>query len=324
MITQYNKFINESVDNFIFEEEKLFGLINNEKSWLTYGLGVRNIIEKIWKDNNMLSPLEPSERNKFIEDLRVFYKTGVSENVIKLTLINRLPKDIQKNYNEKSNIKEIIEVFLDNSFLIKNDDNTWCLVNKLNANYTDIAEILTHIIKNLIDSKANNTLGMTVYNTIMGGDTKKGLKLLVLDGTGIERMILRYVGNNRDSFLKFTNHIKDQSIRGAALEDKIKEYLEGMGIENKYSGGDGNFVDMIFGADLVVYSDKYSNFDDKKFKSIQVKVYLPWDKSKWEEYLSNDVRKRYPLVNWLSSIDRDGNIILIDIKTGEEIELIEK
>jgi hypothetical protein len=323
MITQYNKFINESVDNFIFNEDRLFQLISKEQSWLTYKLGLRDAIEKIWKDNNMLSPLEPSERKTFIEDLRVFYKTGIDENLIKMTLINRLPDDVKKNYNENSNIKEVIEIFLDNSFLIKNDDNTWCLVNKLNANYYDIAKILTHIIKNLINSKSNHTLGMKVYDTIMKGDTKNGLKELVLDGTGIERMILRYVGKDRDSFLKFTEHIEDQSARGAILEKEITEYLENIGIENKYSGGDGNFVDMIFGADLVVYSEKYSNFDDKKFKSIQVKTYFPWDKSKWESFLNDKVRRRYPYINWLCT-KRNNDIIFIDIKTGKEVELIKK
>ena len=109
-------------------------------------------------------------------------------------------------------------------------------------------------------------------------------------------------GNGLDDFLKFTKNIKRNSEKGEIAENKVRDYLIDNGFDIEYQGGNGDFIDMIFGCDMIVYRD------DVGYKSIQVKSYLP------------DIEDiKYYQIDWLAV--SNGTIRIIDIKTSNTVSL---
>jgi hypothetical protein len=73
--------------------------------------------------------------------------------------------------------------------------------------------------------------------------------------------------------MNYTNNITRNSKIGEDNENKIKSKLEKNGFEILYQGGDGDFIDMIFGADLIISREDYG------ILLVQVKTTGPY----WEQ-----------------------------------------
>lgn len=248
--------------NFVFEDffsqnskdiNLLYSKIHPLGKWLikSDGLGMMKIIDEIFEEYGYTNPLTSAEINKFILGLSILRKTNIDPSYISKRLRDKIPNGIE-------NLK-----------LIRDADGNWDYLNKLNTNYSAISELLSTLISRGLDTNYEN--GIVVYNNVIS-DPKSGLLSI---SKYIKRLIIHYFidkGEGLNDFRKFTEKIKEMSDIGEVAEDKICNYLTLMGFEISYKGGNGDFIDMIFGCDMIVFRE------DIGYKTIQVKNRFPgWD-----------------------------------------------
>jgi hypothetical protein len=194
-------------------------------------------------------------------------------------------------YYEYETMKSVSRVY--------DDSGKWDYINKLNTNYSDLAELLTELFirGNMVDKLKNkNTLGLMEY--------LKSIK------DKLERVIDKYI--KLDEFKSFVRNTKYLSKVGEKAENDVKNILEKAQINTIYQGGDGDFIDMIFGVDLIV------NSGGEDF-TIQVK-------SNENQSIQSRKLKKYEKIDFIASptdygiimFDVDGNELKFD-KNGDEI-----
>ena len=263
------------VENFNPDEkEELFNKISHLKDWIykSEGLGMMNIIDSIFEEKNWRQRISQDSISKFNRGLDLLSHSSMSQYHINKQLQRKLPNGI-------------------NSATAVLDNGEWHLVNKLNTNYFDLADLLSDLV--LKGKEANPEKGQLVYDAIIE-NTQKGLLGLK---PHLKRLLLKYFPTLQD-YKRYTRYSKEMSEIGEKNEDKIRDILINAGFDIKYQGGNGDFIDMLFGTDLIVW--------DKKFglKTIQVKSVLYWDKVGYYE------------VDWIGE-GRSGK--LFDKKTRVEI-----
>lgn len=275
---KYKQFIGESVN---FNENELKEKIISQGKWLilSKGLSMMNVIDNLLEQYK--KPVSPEEIKTFNKGIDILRKTNFPN--IDYVLSSRFPGGISN--------KKLVYV-----------NGEWSYVNKLNTNYSDITDLLVHIIKLMLNdtNKAIQQYINPIYENIKIGNVKEGLLLLK---PKIESIINHYFitnGNGLDEFLKFTNNIKRNSDKGEIAEEKACKYLINNGFTIEYQGGNGDFIDMLFGVDLITFRE------DIGYKTVQVKAFLPKRES-----------MEYYKVDWFIIVDTD--IKIIDRNTFQEV-----
>lgn len=249
--------------NFISEDlfnqsdvnrELLFDKISNLKKWLyvSDGLGLMSVIDEIFDEYGYKNNLTSDEVSKFMSGLEIIRKTSLDDNYINSRIRSKIPSGIE-------NLK-----------LVRNPKGEWDYLNKLNTNYSALSELVTELIMRGIDF--NYEKGKLVYDKIINNPVE-GLLFLK---PYMKKLIVNYFidrGEGLNDFRKFCSHIKITTDLGEFAESKIMDYLISKGFEISYSGGNGDFIDMIFGCDLIIYNDEYG------YKTVQVKNRFPGWKS---------------------------------------------
>jgi hypothetical protein len=173
-------------------------------------------------------------------------------------------------------------------------DGEWHYVNKLNTNYSDTSELLTTIIEKM--GKMDE-----VYNWLIKDPNPERVKNFLLKS--IKPNISKFLNTtfkDKIEILQFTRNSKNNTEIGDAAESKIESILEKNGFNILYRGGNGDLVDMIFGADII--AERF----DKGIVLIQVKSSGP----KWENL--GDYK-----VDWIGI----GNGKFYDKNTRKEIDI---
>jgi hypothetical protein len=266
-----------------FNTQLLFNKISSLERWLyrTDGLGLMNVIDELFLEQGYSVELTKEEKIKLEEGLYFLRLTKMKESYIRRRLMDKLPGGI------------------DGIKLVKDSDGNYMYVNKLNTNYRDLSEMLVELIKR--GCEANPDKGFAVYNDVIE-NPKFGLSKLK---PYIKKLLENYFvkdGNGLDDFNKFTKYSTILTGIGEKSEEEFKEYFEDMGFEVLYQGGNGDFIDMIFGCDLIVHREDY------EFKSVQIKHNFPsWENLKYYE------------VDWVGI--RKPNITLYELKTRREFSI---
>ena len=183
-------------------------------------------------------------------------------------------------------IKNINGKFIDDRFnsisLVVGEDGKWHPVNKLNTNYSDIADLLSDILDK-------------------SGFTNS---LLKLNDTELKDALIRYRNkyNLKEEMDKLCIDIKSYiqynrrfSDIGEINENKVSDFLSKNGCEILYQGGDGDVVDMLYGCDLIVSKN------DKIFL-VQVKSKISTAKESVNNY-------KYSNIDWFCAPTYNGIII---------------
>ena len=210
-------------------ENQLCKNLNSLKNFLVKDLGLREVI-----DNALDAIREINDLNdQYQEPMGILYNTGKYNNMIKVV--------DGKYFNER----------LVNAGIVRNSEGEYDYVNKLNTNYSDLAELLTDLFVkgNQVDKLVNkNDLGLKTYlKSIKGSLTK---------------LIEKYY--EVDELRDFVNNTIHLTNVGDDAEQKASDILERVGFNKLYQGGDGDFIDMLFGVDLIM---EYNG----KVKTCQVK-----------------------------------------------------
>lgn len=184
---------------------------------LPYGLGIRYIVDSI------LSPMKNNE-------------AGLDEYQEPLSLLSQTGK-----YNDDIVIVDGVYTSerLKKMSLVLDPDGTYHYVNKLNTNYRDITEMLTQL---LVDGgKLDDLKDLTseeIYDYLFS--IKKDLKPL----------ILKYLKSH--GLLEFTRNSINNTSQGDRCESYVEQRFNEIGIRTLYRGGNGDFIDMIYGTDLII------------------------------------------------------------------------
>lgn len=216
-------------------------------SFLYKDLGLKDIINQKIKLMGEVKDLN----DKYQNPLMLLYKTGK---------FNDIKRENNKFYTDK-----LVDVST-----LYDEGGAWHYVNKLNTNYADLAELLTELfirggIANKLTNK--NKLGLKKYLSSI-----KDKLINVLD---------KYI--SLDEYKSFIRNAKHLSQKGEQAEDDVRKVLESFGMKTLYTGGHGDFIDMLYGIDLImdykgkVYLVQIKNTEDQALKSAEYPRYRKLD-----------------------------------------------
>ena len=249
--------INKSIPNVL--GGSVYNKLNSLGNWIgdEDGLNLQKVVDDI------LSDIKYNIQEKDIEDninganTLVSYKK-ISENQYKFFVRNLSRKKL---------------VYVDDEGNL-DPNGKWHYVNKLNTNYSDLADLLATYLekaKNFGSPAATKILN-TISNTTDTETIKK--VLLKYKGDFKEQLFEKYLERKTD-LMNFTKYSTKFSKYGDQMETDVSKAFENIGYKLLYRGGNGNFIDMIFSVDLIMgrYKEaktiqvKSSESDAKKFES---------------------------------------------------------
>lgn len=256
--------------NLINYRKKIFDKIDPLKSWLYYntGLNLMIIINEVLEQYK--TPLEQSEIDDFNKGIDILRKSSMIQYDIDKILEKKLPGGI-------TSVK-----------LVKKSDGSYSYLNKLNTNYTALANLLTDMIVKSIE--INREKGLGFYEKLIQDPQKALLSIQKF----LKRLILNYFPT-LESLEVYSKYIMKSSEIGEFSEKKVADFLQRLGYTILYQGGNGNFIDMIFGCDIICQKEDEIGDLYSGIKTIQVKSYLPkmddlkYYKVDWVSYGYNNV-----------------------------------
>ena len=132
----------------------------------------------------------------------------------------------------------------------------------------------------------------------IGDMTVQNIKSILLEK---KQDIIDYIKNyfDIDSIKEFTRNTKVTSNTGEKAEDYVKSVLEKFGMETLYNGGNGDFIDMVFGIDLIMKYNHKSKWENKENSFVF--------KSNYWKYceIKNTIKKK------IKNINMDNNFLPI-------------
>ena len=211
-------------ERFYGNEKLVCDNIRKLGSWLgDYdGLNMKDIVNKLLEDDKQCEDMNP----KYQKPMGYLYKTGIVKDIIK--------KSDGTYYTKK----------LNNCCLVKDENGEWDYVNKLNTNYNDLSELLTTLF--LKGGKIDELTKLNVAEI-------KSYLLNLRKNNVLLKLFMKYF--TIDEYRDFTYNTKGNTVRGDYVEDLTKQMLEKEGYTTLYEGGNGDFIDMKYGVDLIVEKD---------------------------------------------------------------------
>jgi hypothetical protein len=257
----------------------------NYKNCDTYKSSDKRTINFCKAMNNHTKKYKEYYKN-YINSLLENYKTNLpkKERDKYLPIIDIISK-------HKPSISQKVEDFkkdIDNISYVMDENNKWHPINKLNTNYSDISELLTYMIKKFFGTKSTDTFfgkllsreSAYEYLKNYNGtnpficslkkqyDDNKHLsvdQLLVLSTTAtdvinhdffikeaFEKVFSKKVSLTIEEIKSFINNTTKNSYEGEVVENIIEGVLEDHGWKIIHKGGNGDFIDMKFGIDLII------------------------------------------------------------------------
>lgn len=287
----------------------MVNLIKEDVSRMLSIMGVQTLNEAYYQEcSRFFGDNEKLQVCKRIASLKSWLHKddGLGMKAIINDKLTELKTDVPENLKEKfikaayllQNLGKITKIQTQ-SFIINRVEGAkliyvngeWQPVNKLNTNYSDLAELITDLLYRGGDNAKPYIDGIIA-------DPKSGL-------LGIKKYLPRLVGKyfeDSKELLGYTKNIQRSSDIGEVAENEVKSKLEDIRFVSEYTGGNGDLIDMVFGTDLIM------SRDDVGTKTIQVKnSEWAWDRS-----------DSYSYVDWVIIANP---FTIYDNKTKQKVEL---
>jgi len=219
------------------------------------GLGIEKIIDKI------LDPLKSNIRQEEID-----------KHIFGINLLKNNGNISEIQYNDFiKNLPNRKLVYTNNNGEI-DSNGVWNYVNKLNTNYSDIADILTEL---LIRSYTNGSLtSKNIIDSLLSKDSDEESKNILLKHKHkIPQLFTTYLTSPME-LLNFTNNIEVNSSYGEELENNIINKLKTKGAELLYQGGNGDFIDMLLSVDFIIKTKKGISTIQSKSNESQLDTFI--------------------------------------------------
>jgi len=178
-------------------------------------------------------------------------------------------------------------------------DGKWHIVNKLNTNYTLLAELVTDL---LFESESNDVL-----QEISESNSEKELQNILLKNKDLIKNLFIENFEPNDLVEIADNKLGESDRIGLATENEVVEWLKnkdwggGNYMKVERQGGDGDFIDMKLTADLIV------SFNGR-YRIVQVKT----SANQAKRFINDVKRGRYKEVDILIYKDK-GEIIPVNL-----------
>jgi hypothetical protein len=227
------------------------------KFWLyeNDGLGLRQVV------NDILEPL----RKPISED-------EIKKHTVVADLLKSNGKIGEQEYQSFIDRVKKEKLIYTNSDGELDYNGSWDYVNKLNTNYSDIADILTEL---LIRSYTNGSLtSKNIIDSLLSKDSDEESKNILLKHKHkIPQLFTTYLTSPME-LLNFTNNIKVNSDYGEKLENNIIKKLKSNGAELLYQGGNGDFIDMLLSVDFIIKTKKGISTIQSKSNESQLDTFI--------------------------------------------------
>lgn len=238
--------LNEEIERIsdlmgVKSKKDVLSKLNNLKYWLydSNGLGLQKIIEDNLTD--IKSGISQEDMDKYTRGVDLLRDNGKISDRVRENFINNLSS------------RKLVYV-----------DGKWHPVNKLNTNYSDIAELLTDLLFESLDDNQYE-FPKEIIEFIVNTNNESEIKnILSKYKQDIPKLFESYL-KTPEKLLTYTKNIIRNSAYGAKMEEDVLNKLKSMGYTEEYKGGDGDFIDMIFSTDLIVKTPRGD------IKTIQVK-----------------------------------------------------
>jgi hypothetical protein len=219
------------------------------------GLGIEKIIDEIL--DPLKSNIRQEEIDKHIFGINLLKNNGNISEIQHNDFIKNLPN---RKLVYTNNNREI------------DSNGVWDYVNKLNTNYSDIADILTEL---LIRSYTNGSLtSKNIIDSLLSKDSDEESKNILLKHKHkIPQLFTTYLTSPME-LLNFTNNIEVNSDYGEKLENNIIKKLKSDGAELLYQGGNGDFIDMLLSVDFIIKTKKGISTIQSKSNESQLDTFI--------------------------------------------------
>jgi hypothetical protein len=263
-IFKYGQFVNEadlftgsSIEGYdsniigIAAKTQFCRSLSKLKYWIykDYGLGFQKAVEGVI--SKMSDTINFNEDAKYQSPLKLLKKTGRFDEPSDYRFIDKLPDG---SYYAKciDNFKQVLDA-----------NGNYDPVNKLNTNYSDLAELIYDIISQEEPSLIISSLKLD----------EKSFKD-VLSNFFKDKDLVTLINKNIPDIRKYVSHNRTMTSIGDAVENFVKEKFESLKTKDGdkaykcvYQGGDGDPIDMVYGVDLII-----GRIGTHDFKLIQVKA----------------------------------------------------
>lgn len=263
-------------ERFYGNEKLVCDNIRKLGSWLgDYdGLNMKDIVNKLLEDDKQCEDMNP----KYQKPMGYLYKTGIVKDIIK--------KSDGTYYTKK----------LNNCCLVKDENGEWDYVNKLNTNYNDLSELLTTLF--LKGGKIDELTKLNVAEI-------KSYLLNLRKNNVLLKLFMKYF--TIDEYRDFTYNTKGNTVRGDYVEDLTKQMLEKEGYTTLYEGGNGDFIDMKYGVDLIVEKDGDINLVQVKSRAVTAKYSTTKDSYRYINIFAGES----PDGNGITMYHRENGVITV-------------
>jgi hypothetical protein len=245
--------------------ESLSDKISTLGEWiyLSEGLNMMNVIDTLFEEMGYKQKISFEEVAKFNKGFDFLKKTDIDQDWISQRMQWKLPGGK-----------------IENASYVVDESGNWHYVNKLNTNHSDLSLLIADMIVRSISE--NREKGDLAIQNIMSNpkETLSNWKPYMKE---LLRKYFIEKGDGLEDFKKFTFFSQKFTKEGSEYEEKIAKLLEENDFEIVYSGGNGDFIDMLFGVDMIVFKEGVG------YKTVQVKKRIDWPKI------------QYYKVNWIAS-----------------------
>jgi hypothetical protein len=265
-------------ERFYGNEKLVCDNIRKLGSWLgDYdGLNMKDIVNKLLEDDKQCEDMNP----KYQKPMGYLYKTGIVKDIIK--------KSDGTYYTKK----------LNNCCLVKDENGEWDYVNKLNTNYNDLSELLTTLF--LKGGKIDELTKLNVAEI-------KSYLLNLRKNNVLLKLFMKYF--TIDEYRDFTYNTKGNTVRGDYVEDLTKQMLEKEGYATLYEGGNGDFIDMKYGVDLIVEKDGDISLVQVKSRAVTAKYSTTKDSYRYINIFAGES----PDGNGITMYHRNDGLITVSV-----------
>jgi len=209
--------------------------LSSFKYWLyeSKGLGLQQIID---------FTLDPLKNNISQEEVD---KYTVGANILK-----------SNGKINESRYQSFLKLLSERKLIYTDDEGKidpngkWHPVNKLNTNFSDLADLLTELLIRSYNS--GNVVSKNILQRVIGNTSDEECKKILLKHKHKFQQLFDSYLVSPNELLKFTKNIKVNSGYGETLENNIINRLKDIGYNLLYQGGDGDFIDMIFSVDFII------------------------------------------------------------------------
>ena len=192
------------------------------------GLNMQPIIDTLLKPDKTCEDLN----DEYQLPLKYLYETGKFSDI---TLTNG-------RYSSKRLIS---------CELVKDELGNWIYVNKLNTNWSDLAELLTTLfirgdkIEELTKLNATEVKNYLLELRNGGNPTRQDVTT-----SHLYRLLSKYF--DIKEYRDFTYNTQNNTRLGDEIEELATKLLEKQGFKLLYQGGNGVFIDMKYGIDMIM------------------------------------------------------------------------